>query len=511
MYCPKCGVKSYSEDVFCRACGASLNPPSLKENITKMDSYKGNAVLYKLSYAGFWKRFWALLIDGIILGPLLFYFRMLAATTDDISIFIKVYILTALAVLFYFSLMESSRYQATPGKMILGIVVTDLQGGRISFWRALGRNLGKIISDIILFIGFIIAGFTEKKQALHDIMAKCVVIDKSSVPVQPRSEKKCKFKHGQKTFFMISVCILIILFYCIFIFPPFFSQIKLSTHTSISKQEEATPATESNAILSNTSNLYYNPAPPKKEVIKKAPANPKGYFTIGSSKDEVEAIQGSPGQTSTIGLSGLEGDRWRYGSSSVQFNAHNKVNEYFNNSGELRIKIVPKTDVSKALSRGYFTTGSSKDEVIALHGTPNIISKDKPTDINETWYYEGSSIKFHGDKVVSCSGLLSNLKFKFFKEASKKSDVSEEEVSNLRNVTIVINGEKNITALLANDEFYINPKILFKYGVTESDISSVDEWLEMDDGKKYINLNSLCNMMGWTFHTEQNTAYIYTN
>jgi uncharacterized RDD family membrane protein YckC len=78
----------------------------------------------------------------------------------------------------YYALMESSVNQATLGKMALGIKVTDLDGNRISFGRATGRYFGKIVSGMILYIGFIMAGFTEKKQALHDIMASCLVVNK---------------------------------------------------------------------------------------------------------------------------------------------------------------------------------------------------------------------------------------------------------------------------------------------------------------------------------------------
>jgi uncharacterized RDD family membrane protein YckC len=74
--------------------------------------------------------------------------------------------------------MESSSRQATLGKMALGIVVTDMDGKRISFGRAVGRNLGKIISQIILFIGFLMVAFTQKKQGLHDIIANCLVVVK---------------------------------------------------------------------------------------------------------------------------------------------------------------------------------------------------------------------------------------------------------------------------------------------------------------------------------------------
>jgi uncharacterized RDD family membrane protein YckC len=76
----------------------------------------------------------------------------------------------------YFALMESSKSQGTVGKLVLKIKVTDYSYQRISFARASGRYFGKFVSNFILLIGYIMAGFTEKKQALHDMMASCYVI-----------------------------------------------------------------------------------------------------------------------------------------------------------------------------------------------------------------------------------------------------------------------------------------------------------------------------------------------
>jgi uncharacterized RDD family membrane protein YckC len=75
----------------------------------------------------------------------------------------------------YEAFMESSTYQATLGKMIFGMKVTDLYGNRISFGRATGRHFAKYISFIIFCIGFIMVGFTERKQGLHDILAGTLV------------------------------------------------------------------------------------------------------------------------------------------------------------------------------------------------------------------------------------------------------------------------------------------------------------------------------------------------
>jgi uncharacterized RDD family membrane protein YckC len=150
-------------------------------------------------YAGFWRRFVAHLIDQIVMGIVAcilfvpgiallgigigsgmmeespsvigFIFAAVAAYMAAIVVIIVLQWL-------YYALMESSNRQATLGKLALGIVVTDLDGKRITFGRATGRYFGKIISGLILYIGYFMAGFTEKKQALHDIMASCLVVMK---------------------------------------------------------------------------------------------------------------------------------------------------------------------------------------------------------------------------------------------------------------------------------------------------------------------------------------------
>jgi len=88
--------------------------------------------------------------------------------------------LTIVAAWLYFALMESSVRQGTLGKIVLGLFVTDLQGRRVSFARATGRFFSKIITGLIpFFIGYIMAGFTEKRQALHDMIAGCLVLKKT--------------------------------------------------------------------------------------------------------------------------------------------------------------------------------------------------------------------------------------------------------------------------------------------------------------------------------------------
>jgi uncharacterized RDD family membrane protein YckC len=117
--------------------------------------------------AGFWKRFAAIIIDGFILSVIN---AMLGRIVSG-----YVSILTSWL---YFALFESSSSQATIGKMILGIIVTDLEGNKITFTRATGRYFSKILSAMILCIGYILAGITERKQALHDMIAGTLVVNK---------------------------------------------------------------------------------------------------------------------------------------------------------------------------------------------------------------------------------------------------------------------------------------------------------------------------------------------
>ena len=90
----------------------------------------------------------------------------------------KVFLIVLVLSWLYYALLESSSWQGTLGKKALGLEVTDLAGSRISFGRATGRYFARWISVMTVGIGYIMAGFTEKKQALHDIIAGTLVIRK---------------------------------------------------------------------------------------------------------------------------------------------------------------------------------------------------------------------------------------------------------------------------------------------------------------------------------------------
>jgi uncharacterized RDD family membrane protein YckC len=128
-----------------------------------------------LAYGGFWARFAALIIDNAILTIVAIVLIAVASLVDDtlVTLATAIYFIGALL---YWPVMECSARQATLGKQLLGLQVSTVAGERLSFLRSLGRNLAKIISGLPLYIGFLLAAFTSRKQALHDIIASCVVV-----------------------------------------------------------------------------------------------------------------------------------------------------------------------------------------------------------------------------------------------------------------------------------------------------------------------------------------------
>jgi len=195
VYCSKCGALMADGTVFCSACGQAFSTavsPARPVNAQVV------AAAPRVEYGGFWLRFLAYLIDGavITLGifvvgiPLVFLtglgtFLSEIHPDEDFNdagfwlimgvIFLFVAVILAVTWL-YHALMESSEWQATVGKRILELVVTDMAGRRVSFWRATGRHFAKIVSNMIYPFGHILAGFTAQKQALHDMIAGCLIL-----------------------------------------------------------------------------------------------------------------------------------------------------------------------------------------------------------------------------------------------------------------------------------------------------------------------------------------------
>jgi uncharacterized RDD family membrane protein YckC len=192
---------------FCQSCGQEVGVAAPATQAVP-PAPAGVSVSGPRPYAGFWLRFVAYLIDGLILGiPFMLVAIVLIAifggfglmmrmrgvdphTAADpraaAAVFAPIFLGFLLAMLFFFGLnwlyfagMESSERQATFGKAAMSLRVTDLEGRRLSFGHATGRFFSKIITGLIpLGIGYIMAGFTEKKQALHDMIAGTLVLRK---------------------------------------------------------------------------------------------------------------------------------------------------------------------------------------------------------------------------------------------------------------------------------------------------------------------------------------------
>lgn len=144
-------------------------------------------------YAGFWIRFCAAFIDGLLLIVAQYAVHLvillpLGGSLDEVfnestsKAGIAADLISSLAGLIggwlYEALMTSSAHQATLGKLAVGIKVTGMDGRRITFARATGRHFAKYISQLTILIGYIIAAFTAKKQSLHDLIASTLVVKK---------------------------------------------------------------------------------------------------------------------------------------------------------------------------------------------------------------------------------------------------------------------------------------------------------------------------------------------
>lgn len=127
----------------------------------------------EVRYAGFWLRVWAEAIDSIILFSALNIIAFVLGTGEPENTSILL-----LGGWLYYAFQESGDAQATIGKRTAGIAVTNLSGGKITFWNATGRYYGKILSVITLFIGYFMVIWTDKKQALHDKVARTLVVRK---------------------------------------------------------------------------------------------------------------------------------------------------------------------------------------------------------------------------------------------------------------------------------------------------------------------------------------------
>lgn len=122
-----------------------------------------------VNYAGFWERFGAAFLDGLILAIPGYALQYIFGESQSILFSIAVNWL-------YYALQESGPAQATLGKKALALKVTSMDGARISFGQATGRFFGRYVSAVILLIGYLMMLWDEKRQTLHDKMAGTLVV-----------------------------------------------------------------------------------------------------------------------------------------------------------------------------------------------------------------------------------------------------------------------------------------------------------------------------------------------
>jgi len=199
MFCPKCGKETDASGKFCQWCGADI--ASLPEKpVAAPEEDEGPDIGV---YAGLGRRLIAFIVDiilillfdlvaatvlGLIRGIQNSYFYFVQHVPADqlttegtmgamLGSIIAAYgILLIVIPWLYYAGFESSRSQATPGKLLMRIVVTDLNGNKPTFARVTLRHFAKFLSTLIIFIGFLMIGLTKKRQGLHDTIAGCLVL-----------------------------------------------------------------------------------------------------------------------------------------------------------------------------------------------------------------------------------------------------------------------------------------------------------------------------------------------
>jgi uncharacterized RDD family membrane protein YckC/Tfp pilus assembly major pilin PilA len=204
MYCFKCGAAIQDASNFCPKCGARVSGPAAEaapqiepapllpaEPVrSAVPGVPAQASGELARYAGFWRRVVAVVIDGfvqsllsiVLVFALVFAASSSSATLDENSLAGVYYLLSWIVAWLYYALMHSSGWQATLGKRALGIKVTTLDGNCIGFGRATGRFFAAILSALLLGIGYLMAAFTARKQALHDMIAGTLVVSRDATP-----------------------------------------------------------------------------------------------------------------------------------------------------------------------------------------------------------------------------------------------------------------------------------------------------------------------------------------
>ncbi len=173
-HCPSCGKSNAAHARFCQACGASLPEPVSGETLSP-DEIRDDPRPGQREYGGFWVRVVAAIIDWMVVGMAtgIMVVVALGMLGSGMTLFVVISWL-------YEAFLLSSERQATLGKLAMGLVVTDYNDRRLTFGRATGRHFAKYLSGVILWIGYIMVAFTDRKQGLHDMVASTLVVKNPS-------------------------------------------------------------------------------------------------------------------------------------------------------------------------------------------------------------------------------------------------------------------------------------------------------------------------------------------
>lgn len=185
--CPKCGEDVVDRARFCHACGQDL---TVKSRPVLAVEHPTPVAHYEVEYAPVWRRFLASLIDIVLLALVVLpgviaFFWLVEVFTHLVGLDMEegrslagtaAVLLGLTADWIYHAATQSSSREASLGKQFMGLKVTDLAGERISFGQATGRHFAKYLSTFMLLFGFVVAFFSRRKQAIHDMVAGTLVL-----------------------------------------------------------------------------------------------------------------------------------------------------------------------------------------------------------------------------------------------------------------------------------------------------------------------------------------------
>ena len=187
MYCAQCGQWIAEGENACSRCGAPAHGPAVGAFAAETVAAAPPAL--PIQYAGFWRRFFTGLVDGLVMFFPTAIVRVLfgenalstaSPITDPAAL--RALIVNLLLYWIYCAALESSAAQGTLGQQLLGLRVRDLQLRRISFVRATARHFGQWLSLFTCCVGYLLNLWTGRRQTLHDLVAGCVIARANSLP-----------------------------------------------------------------------------------------------------------------------------------------------------------------------------------------------------------------------------------------------------------------------------------------------------------------------------------------